>query len=63
MALFLGTLLIILLCCLIMGLGLLLDGRKLAGGCGGKPPGSPGCADCPRERAAAEEGGRGESEC
>jgi hypothetical protein len=47
MALFVGTLVIVLLCCLAMGLGLLLSGRPLAGGCGSKPPGSPRCANCP----------------
>jgi hypothetical protein len=47
MTLFLGTLLIVILCCLIMAIGLLLDGRSLAGGCGSKPRGGPRCADCP----------------
>lgn len=52
MALFLGTLLITILSCLALGLGLLLRGRPLAGGCGARLPGSERCADCPRRRAA-----------
>jgi hypothetical protein len=55
---FLGTLLIIVVCCLLMGIGLLLRGRPLVGGCGRKPPGSPGCAGCPnrqRHAGGAEE--------
>ena len=63
MTLFFGTLLIVLLCCLIMGLGMLLDGRRLAGGCDGRPPGSPECADCPRKRQPPEDNGQGESGC
>jgi hypothetical protein len=47
MALFVGTLLIVILCCLAMGIGLLLRGRPLAGGCGSKPPGASACANCP----------------
>jgi hypothetical protein len=52
---FLGTLLIVILCCLAMGIGLLLSGRPLAGGCGSKPPGSPRCAGCPRRDSRVEE--------
>ena len=55
---FLGTLLIIVVCCLLMGIGLLLCGRPLVGGCGRKPPGSTGCAGCPnrqRHAGGAEE--------
>jgi hypothetical protein len=57
MALFVGTLLIVLLCCLAMGLGLLLSGRPLAGGCGSKPPGSPRCANCPHRNSHASRNG------
>jgi hypothetical protein len=63
MTLFLGTLLIVLLCCLAMGLGMLVDGRSLAGGCGGKPPGAPECVDCPRRKKAPGSGQQGESGC
>lgn len=54
MAMFLGTLLIMTLCCLLMGIGLLMRGRPLVGGCGRKPPGSPGCATCPNRQHHAE---------
>ena len=47
MTLFVGTLLITVLCCLAMGVGLLLRGRPLKGGCGVRVPGSERCADCP----------------
>lgn len=63
MTLFFGTLLIVLLCCLAMGLGLLIDGRTLAGGCGGKPRGTPECASCPRRRRAQGSEEEGESGC
>ena len=53
MTLFLGTLLITALCCLLMGIGLLLRGRPMAGGCGSKPPGSPSCAGCPNRHRHA----------
>lgn len=57
MALFVGTLLIVLLCCLAMGVGLLMRGQPLTGGCGGKPPGAAACANCPnRKRNATSEG-------
>lgn len=54
MATFLGTLLIVILCCLAMGIGLLLSGRPLAGGCGNKLPGSARCAACPHRCSDAE---------
>jgi hypothetical protein len=53
-ATFLGTLLIFILCCLAMGIGLLLRGRPLAGGCGSKLPGSVRCANCPHRGSHAE---------
>jgi hypothetical protein len=52
MALFLGTLLITILSCLALGIGLLLRGQPLSGGCGTRLPGSKRCADCPRRRPA-----------
>jgi hypothetical protein len=54
MGLFLGTLIIIGLCCLAMGIGQLLDGRPLAGGCGNKPAGTPRCESCPKRKIAGE---------
>lgn len=47
MTLFLTTLLVTLVCCLLMGLGLLLSGKPLAGGCGKAPPGISPCEGCP----------------
>jgi hypothetical protein len=47
MTLFLGTLLIVTLCCLLLGVGLLLRGQPLTGGCGTSLPGKDRCADCP----------------
>ena len=56
MSLFLTTLLVTLFCCLLMGLGLLLSGRPLRGGCGKAPGGAPQCAGCPnRERHESSE--------
>ena len=40
MSLFIGTLIIVVLCCAAMGLGLMLGGRPLEGGCGGLGEGS-----------------------
>jgi hypothetical protein len=50
MMLFFGTVLIVTLCCLAMGVGLLLRGQPLAGGCGGSLPGNRRCADCPHRK-------------
>ncbi|MBT8051621.1 MAG: hypothetical protein KJO70_10525 [Gammaproteobacteria bacterium] len=47
MAIFLGTLLVFGLSALLLALGLILDQRKLQGGCGHKPMGAPRCDDCP----------------
>jgi hypothetical protein len=55
MATFLGTLLIVILCCLAMGIGLLLQGRPLSGGCGSALPGGARCAGCPRRKCRAKE--------
>ena len=48
MATFIGTLIIVILCCLAMGLGLLFTGKPLSGGCGNKAPGTPRCNTCPK---------------
>ena len=56
MGTFLGTLLIVTLSCLAMGIGLWLRGKPLAGGCSGGLPGATRCDDCPhREHAASEQ--------
>ena len=47
MAIFFGSVIIVLLCCLGMGLGLLFTGKPLSGGCGNKAPGTPRCKTCP----------------
>ena len=47
MALFLTTLLVTGVCCLLMGLGVLLGGKPLQGGCGKAPPDISRCAACP----------------
>lgn len=54
MVMFLGTLLITLLCCLGLAVGLLLRGRPLRGGCGAHTPGAGRCTDCPHRRAAGD---------
>jgi len=63
-SLFIGTLIIVGLSCLVMSLGVLLGGKPLSGGCG-KAPGKPQCQACPRrkeEQASIEDMG-GEPEC
>ena len=47
MATFIGTVIIMILCCLMMGLGLGVTGKPLSGGCGNKVPGAPRCKACP----------------
>lgn len=47
--LFLTTLLVTVICCLLMGVGLLLSGKPLEGGCGKTPPGLSRCAGCPNK--------------
>ncbi len=47
MGVFLGTLAVFGVCCLLLGLGLIVDRRELKGGCGHKPEGAPRCDDCP----------------
>ena len=48
MVTFIGTLIIVILCCLMMGLGLVFTGKPLSGGCGKKVPGAPRCRACPK---------------
>jgi hypothetical protein len=55
MSLFLATLIVTLVCCLLMGIGLLLAGKPLEGGCGKTPPDLSRCAGCPgRDRHAQD---------
>ncbi|MBT8047941.1 MAG: hypothetical protein HKN57_01075 [Xanthomonadales bacterium] len=65
MAIFLGTLVIVILCCLAMGMGLLLSGTPFRGGCGNKPAGSPRCEGCPKKdlHGTADTDKEGESRC
>ena len=49
MSLFLATLLVTVVCCLFMGVGLLLAGKPLEGGCGKTPQGLSRCAGCPNK--------------
>ena len=48
MGVFLGTLIIVGVCCLAMSFSLLFSGKPFSGGCGSKPPGSPRCDGCPK---------------
>jgi len=52
MQIFLGTVLIVVLCCLGLGLGQLLGGRPLRGGCASRMPGAARCAGCPHRDTA-----------
>jgi len=47
MSLFITTFAVTVVCCLLMGIGLLLSGKPLQGGCGRTPPGAPRCEGCP----------------
>ena len=47
MGMFLGTLIIVGVCCLAMSVGLLFSGKPFSGGCGSKPPGAARCEGCP----------------
>lgn len=60
MATFIGTLLLVSLCCLLMGLGAIAGRGPLAGGCGMKRPGK--CEGCPRPAKACERHGAKEGE-
>jgi len=47
MEVFLGTLITVITCCIAMGLGLILSGKPLKGGCGSKLSEVTACVDCP----------------
>ena len=55
MSLFIGTLIIVVLCCLAMGLGQIIHGRPLSGGCGNKPKGVSRCESCPNRNTAGDD--------
>jgi len=65
MATFVGTLIIVGLCCLLMSLGLIFSGNPLSGGCGKKAPGTPRCEGCPKrgESRVRQNHHEGESGC
>jgi len=61
---FIGSMIIVILCCLLMGLGLVFSGKPLSGGCGKKAPGTPRCKACPNRDKKTRKDGHlaGESE-
>ncbi len=61
MGTFIGTLIIVILCCLLMGLGLVFTGKPLPGGCGKNVPGKPRCKTCPNRNKRQAEDLAGES--
>jgi len=65
MGIFVGSLIVFSLCCLVMSLGLIIDGRKLSGGCGSDIPGKPRCDVCPKRNRSTITGcnAEGEHEC
>jgi hypothetical protein len=65
MGIFLGSLIIFGLCCLVMSLGMLIDGRELSGGCGKSAPGKLRCEGCPKRNrhGANDRKAGGEYEC
>jgi hypothetical protein len=56
MGIFLGTLVVFLVACLLLGAGVILDDRRLQGGCGHKPEGAPRCENCPNANRQGREG-------
>ena len=63
MGVFLGTLIIVGICCLAMSFSLLFSGKPFSGGCGSKPTGAPRCETCPKRNrhGRAATGPEGES--
>ena len=58
MGVFLGTLIIVGICCLAMSFSLLFSGKPFSGGCGSKPADAQRCQGCPnknRRRLVADE--------
>ena len=47
MGVFIGTVVVFAAAALLLGLGTIIDGRRLQGGCGHKPPGAKRCDECP----------------
>jgi hypothetical protein len=57
MATFIGTVIIVIFCCLAMSLGLVFSGKPLSGGCSKKAPGTPRCNACPnRDKKIRQDG-------
>jgi len=54
MSIFIGTLIIVGLCCLAMGLGQIIVGKPLSGGCGNKPKRLPRCESCPKRKSTGD---------
>jgi hypothetical protein len=57
MSVFLATFAVFAVCCLLLGAGMILDNRKLQGGCGHKPAGAPRCDNCPNAHKHGHEVG------
>ena len=51
MSLFFGTLIVFVMASVLLGLGMIIDNRKLQGGCGHKPADASRCANCPGRKA------------
>lgn len=48
MGMFMGTVIIVSICCLAMSLSLLFAGKPFRKGCGSKLPGKSRCETCPK---------------
>lgn len=56
MGIFIATITVFGVCCLLLGLGMIIDRRQLQGGCGHKPAGAPRCDNCPNAGKHETEG-------
>lgn len=65
MGIFMGTVIIVSICCLAMSLSLLFSGKPFKKGCGNKPPGAPRCEACPKrdQHETDSKDTQGESSC
>ena len=54
MGIFIGTLILVGLCCLAMGLGQMIAGNPLSGGCANKPKCLPRCESCPKRKTTGD---------
>jgi len=48
MGMFMGTVIVVSICCLAMSLSLLFTGKPFRKGCGSKLPGESRCETCPK---------------